>query len=517
MVGFWLYGLTDMDEGFYGAVVAEMNRRAEWITPIYNGKPWFEKPILLYWLTKPSLALFGGEFGLRLPSVLATLALYAVVAWFVNRRVSTRAAQWSVLVLGTSLLTVAIGRMVMTDALLCLCLSAALLTFYESLVGDRRWRLASAFLLGLSVLAKGPVGCALFALIVAVTYWREAGLRSAFRGWWAAGIGIFIATVACWYMPAYLTNGDAFVQEFLVKQNLQRFAGGDAAHTLHGPAGWFFYVPILIAGTLPWTFWIWPALKGRGTSEEGRATVEAGAEDTDERRGATDAGVLDTERNRGCEPSAAGREWQSVSRFLITWAVVVILFFSAAGAKLIHYVLPAIPPLAILVGGYWSRRERRRPSYGVPCGAAVAAVVLCIAVNVGMVAWDRGMFKGSAPEVQARAFANEVRILLASHPDAGVAIYKMGRQSKDMGTGKLKVQETNLPSLLFYLDLDVLETDDFGAVLQAPRPLYILTRAGRIGGAETQSAAGCLKEAESTDFFALWVLEPKPHIRGSRL
>ena len=41
LLGWWFYGLFDIDEGFYGAVVAEMNRRGEWITPFYNGKPWF--------------------------------------------------------------------------------------------------------------------------------------------------------------------------------------------------------------------------------------------------------------------------------------------------------------------------------------------------------------------------------------------------------------------------------------------------------------------------------------------
>src|SRR5580693_6722422 len=86
LLGWWLYGLFDLDEGFYAAVVAEMNRRGEWITPYFNGHPWFEKPVLLYWVAKPCLALFGGEFGIRLPSILASLATYAIIAWFGKRR-----------------------------------------------------------------------------------------------------------------------------------------------------------------------------------------------------------------------------------------------------------------------------------------------------------------------------------------------------------------------------------------------------------------------------------------------
>lgn len=470
LLGFWLYGLTDLDEGFYAAVIGEMNRRAEWITPFYNGHPWFEKPILLYWVTKPSLAIFGGEFGLRLPAILATLALYGVAAWFASRRLFFRTGQWSVLVLGTCLLTVAIGRMILTDALLTLCLSGALLCFFESLVGDRRFRLLSAFFLGLSVLAKGPVGCVIFALVLAITYWREPQLRAAFRGWWTLGTAIFAATVATWYVPAYLVDGRLFVDEFLIKQNLQRFTGGDVAHTLHGPASWFFFIPILIAGLLPWTFWLWPA-------------------------------VRDAVRLRE-DPASPAR------RFLLTWAAVVFVFFSASGAKLPHYILPAIPPLAILVADIFARRERSGTAQLVPWAAAFAAAGMCLFVNTGMIAWDRGVFKGMAPQSDARRLALEARSLLEQNPTTGVAIYKMGRQNKDMGTGHLKVQETALPSLLFYLDRDAIETDDFAAIAHAGRPMYILTRVGRIGSADMGLTSERLQIVDQNDYFMLYLLSP---------
>src|SRR5436305_1720172 len=92
-VGFWTYGLFDLDEGFYGAVIAEMNRRGEWITPYFNGHPWFEKPILLYWLAKPCLMLFGQTIGPRLPSVLASIGLFAWVTRFTRNHFGDAAAQ----------------------------------------------------------------------------------------------------------------------------------------------------------------------------------------------------------------------------------------------------------------------------------------------------------------------------------------------------------------------------------------------------------------------------------------
>ena len=113
LLGWWLYGLFDLDEGFYGSVVSEMNRRGEWITPYYNGHPWFEKPILLYWVAKPFMMAFGDVVGPRLPSVLATIGTYGLVAWFVRRRWNDETARWC-LRCRLLLLIVGLGRMMMT-------------------------------------------------------------------------------------------------------------------------------------------------------------------------------------------------------------------------------------------------------------------------------------------------------------------------------------------------------------------------------------------------------------------
>ena len=164
-------GLFDIDEGFYGAVVAEMNRRGEWITPYFNGKPWFEKPILLYWLAKPCMLLLGPYFGPRLPSVLCTIALFVVSGYFVKKRYGAAAQSFTIICLGTSVLVLGLGRQMMTDAALNLAMTAGFLSFYESLVGDRRWRILTAFCLGVGVLAKGPVALILFILVAGIALW----------------------------------------------------------------------------------------------------------------------------------------------------------------------------------------------------------------------------------------------------------------------------------------------------------------------------------------------------------
>ena len=437
LLGWWLYGLFDVDEGFYGAVTAEMNRRGEWITPFYNGQPWFEKPILLYWLAKPSLMLFGNMVGPRIPSILTTIGTYAIVAWFAKRRFGDLTSQIATLILASSLLVVGTGRMMMTDLPLLLCLTAALLTFWESLVSDAKWRLATAALLGLGVLAKGPVALILFSIIAGWTYWREPNLRSAFRGYWLPGTAILIAVMAAWYVPAYLANGQLFVQKFLIEQNIGRFTGGDAAHTLPGISGLLtgigMYVGVLLLGMMPWSLFIWrswPLRKKASTDEL-------------------------------CSN-------QVMERYLATWAAVVFIFFAISGAKLVHYLLPVFPPLAILVAKDAVTRSLKPERWRL---AGIACCVGMFLISNGVFLW---WFRASG-QAEVQALAGYVK-----KEGGPVAIYQMGRRNKDLGTGKPKLQETSLPSLLMYLDATALDTDDITEIAKAKLPIWIITRDNRI-------------------------------------
>jgi 4-amino-4-deoxy-L-arabinose transferase-like glycosyltransferase len=467
LLGWWQYGLFDLDEGFYGAVTAEMNREGEWLIPRLNGKPWFEKPILLYWAAKPCLALFGDALGLRLPSVLATLATYALLAWFARRRLAAATAQLTVLVLGSSLLFVGVGRMLMTDPLLVLFFTGTLVFFWESLVGDRRWRLASAACLGLAVLAKGPVACVLLVPILAYTFWREPELRPAFRQGWLAGALVFAAVVASWYGSCYVRHGERFVQEFLIEQNLNRFLGGDQAHHWGGVTGWFFYVPVLFLGMFPWSLLVaraWP-------------------------RRCTDM-----------TPEAALR------RFLATWALVVLMFFTVSGAKLPHYILPAFPPLALLVADTLMRRPL--PAFAGRRSAWLAAcpIVAAAAANAGFLWWyvhsGQAEAHGLARYVQARG--------------GDVAFYQISRRPAVAGAARPLLQETSLPSLFVYVDRRALATDEFDDLLKAARPLWVLTRADRVlpvDFARAEQAGAILREAVTPlrqEHFRLLRLDESP-------
>lgn len=435
LLGFWAYGLFDLDEGYYAAVVAEMIRSNDWITPHYNGLPWYEKPVLTYWLAAPFVWALGENWGPRLGSVLSMLGLYAALYGFAKRRVGWSVGVWAVLVASSSLLLVGIGRMLMPDAPLVLFLSLSLLTWFESLSKPLPWRAWSGLSLGLAVLAKGPVALALFGLVVAATYLREPELRKGYRGGWMAWALLLVATVGSWYVPAYLANPNEFVQKFLVEQNLERFAGGDEAHRVGGVFGLLFYVPVLLLGMFPWSLWIpiaWP-LRSRVTGEQG-----------------------------------------AFLRFCAVWAVVTVGLFTLSGSKLPHYVAPALPPLAILVAAHFAHRYNAT--------ARVLAWPIAWACAVAVLA--NGAFWTYYHRFHADVHA---LVRYARQRGGRLAAYQLPRRSRDLGTGTLEVQETSHPSLVFYWNGPVLEAERLDELIARPEALWVVTRPGRLTDRDFQT------------------------------
>jgi len=421
MLGYWQTGLFDLDEGFYGAIVAEMNRRGEWITPYYAGKPWFEKPILLYWIAKPLMAVFGDTVGPRLGSVLCSAGTLVIVQRFALKHFSLEAARLAPLILGSSLLFALPGQMMLTDGPLLLCLTGAWLSFYNSLADPvLRWQFGAW--LGLSVLAKGPVGILLTIPLLAYTYSKIPESRTGFRKGWLGFAVALVLTVSSWYVPAYLVNREQFVQKFLIEQNLNRFTGGDAAHTWSNPASYLYFLPILALGSAPW--WGF-ALK---------------------------------------EPRTSG-----VTRFLFAWAVIVFLFFTLSGAKLIHYVMPCLPPIAILAAA----RLQLRSEFGMRLTAAMLAVTSLIAW-IGFPLYY---------EASAQRLAHELIRSVPPGPET-IVLYQIGKRERDLGTGSTQLRETSLPSLWMYARHPLKDVEDHRELAELDLPAYLFTRQNRVIGTE---------------------------------
>lgn len=307
--------LWDIDEGMHAATSKDMVLSGDWLTPQYNGEKFYDKPPLHNWLVAISFLFFGfTEFAARLPAAL--LGLGCVMATYVMGRNISRplAAFLSAVVLATSAEYMILSRVVVHDISLAFFITLALVLFYSGYRQERHRRLL--FLLGyaamgFAVLAKGPVGVLLPAMVIGLFLILKKQLRFLKEmqlGW---GILILLAVASPWYIIISLKDPDYF-KYFFITQNLGSFLSGEARH----PEPIYYYIPVLMGGLFPWSIFLPLALY--------RVLRE--------RRAALDDGML----------------------FALIWLGVVFIFFSVASSKLGTYILPLFPAASLLIGALWS-------------------------------------------------------------------------------------------------------------------------------------------------------------------
>ncbi|MEE8218196.1 MAG: glycosyltransferase family 39 protein [Vicinamibacteria bacterium] len=311
--------LLGPDEPRYTRVAVEMHRAGEWVTPTLQGEPWLEKTPLFYWLAGAAFSVLGEtEAAARLPSVLALVLLVGVTALVGARLCGTRAGLHAGFIAGTSLLMFAYGRAASMDMLLAATVTAAigLAGLYVLGMSTSHVIPAAAAFAGLATLAKGPLGLLLPLLVL-------GGFVLATREWPLArglvsrlALAAFVLMAAPWYLAILVDQGRHFIDVFLLDHNLQRFTS--TVH--HHPGPFWYYLPILLAGLFPWSGLAVPALIW-----------------------------IRPHRSR-------------TDLFLALWLGLPLVFFSLAGSKLPGYILPCVPPLAILMGRAADRLASSEPS-----------------------------------------------------------------------------------------------------------------------------------------------------------
>lgn len=316
--------LLKADEGRYAEISREMAASADWVTPRLNGIKYFEKPPLQYWTTAAAYKVFGEhEWTARLWTAL-TGWLGVLLAFFTARRLwGEEAGLYAALVLGSSALYVMVGHVNALDMGLTFFMSLALSGFLlsQSRADDvpyrRRWMLVAWAGAALAVLSKGLIGLVLpGAVLVIYSLWaRDWGIWK--RLHLLPGIALFLLIAAPWFVAVSLANPE-FARFFFVHEHFERFL--TKVHGRYQP--WYDFIPILLGGMLPWLVALFPALA---------------------RAWAGDCG------QRGFRPR----------HFLLVWAAVIFLFFSASSSKLPAYILPVFSALALLIGDYLGKAPLR--------------------------------------------------------------------------------------------------------------------------------------------------------------
>jgi 4-amino-4-deoxy-L-arabinose transferase-like glycosyltransferase len=302
------------DECRYARIAEETSQAGRWVTPLLQGYPWLEKPPLYYWMTMPFFRIFGvSEATARLGPVLCALLAVAAALWLGTKLWSRQAGLLAAVILLTTIGFCAYGRSASTDMPItaCFTIAFALLAVAAVKGGMAFWKVASAYvMLGLAVLAKGPVAFALAAGIVLI-FWtldEQGGSLKRMHVW--SGSAIAIAVAFPWFWLAFKENGFSFISTFFINQNFARYI----SDVHHHEQPFYYFLPVLLGLFFPWSGWL-PAL------------VPASMR----------AKVLDW------------RAWNRGTVFLTCWAAFPLLFFSLSTSKLPGYILPSLPPLALLL------------------------------------------------------------------------------------------------------------------------------------------------------------------------
>ncbi|WP_333326193.1 glycosyltransferase family 39 protein [Microcoleus sp. LAD1_D3] len=232
--------------------------------------------------------------------------------------------------------TIAWGRTGVSDMLLVSCMCAALLAFFLGYTLEEqrekaefspvsasrfpnKWYLTFYVLIALAILAKGPVGIVVPALIVGSFGLYLGNFRQLWREMRpVSGILIILAIALPWYIFVILANGQTYIDSFFGYHNFQRFTGVVNKHS----APWYFYFFVVLVGFAPWSIYLPVAIA----------------------------------RTRFWQRSYWRRQPRSaqLSLFALFWFGCIFGFFTIAVTKLPSYVLPLIPAAAILVTLLWS-------------------------------------------------------------------------------------------------------------------------------------------------------------------
>jgi len=314
-------GFLGPDEPRYAWIARNMAESGDWVTPRLYGQPWFEKPPLLYWTAALSFKLFGvSEASARLPSAISALLATLAVAWLACPVYGSAVARWLLLLLPTTVAMIGFSHAAATDMLFAgtltiamvfsaLLVGAAPLTPPGSLTSSASFTsLLFGVFLGLAVLAKGPAAIVLSGGAVLLWAIFTKRWRDAFRCFHPVGIVAFCVTALPWYILCGRRN-PSFFRVFIIEHNFNRYLTPEFQHV----QPLWFYLPVLLIAFLPWTATlVW------AVARELRIFWK-------------------------------DRRLSSLAVFLLSWPCFCFLFFSASQSKLPGYLLPAIPPIGLLL------------------------------------------------------------------------------------------------------------------------------------------------------------------------
>jgi 4-amino-4-deoxy-L-arabinose transferase len=378
------------DESRYAEIPREMIASGDWIVPHLNGLRYFEKPVLGYWITAGSILIFGeNAFAVRLPSALAA-GISAMLLFYLlwKFREGYAIGLFAASLFLTFIETFAIGTFNTLDSLLSMFLTAAMVGFFFAHMEERPLKKTVLFALfgvfcGLAFLTKGFIAFAVPVVAILPFALWEHGIRRLFKDVWVAVLAAVLVSLP-WAVLIHLREPD-FWNLFFWQEHIKRFLASDAQHK----ASFWYLFAMLPAAALPWAF-VSPA-------------AATGLKRTDFKN--------------------------PLIRFAICWLLFPFLFFSFSQGKMVTYIMPCLPPLAILVSVGLDRYFKEGKYRLFNAGGVLLALLIGV-LAVVLVGVQTGAFQVIKPYAQTWKWVLGVAVLLFWTLFVLFSIRSSGRQKK---------------------------------------------------------------------------------------
>jgi 4-amino-4-deoxy-L-arabinose transferase-like glycosyltransferase len=360
--------LMDDADTVHAEAAREMVEHHDWVTlRINDGFRYLEKAPLMYWLVAASYKLFGvHDWSTRLPIALGMLALLLVVYRMGRRFYGDEGGLYAALALGTGFGPFIYTRFLIPEMLVALWLALGfdffLSTLEQAEAGQKPsrrlcWGIAAT--MALNVLTKGLIGLVFPIGTIFLYLLLTRNLRHLLRLRLFSSFLVFLVIAAPWHLLAGFRNpaqGQAkgFFWFYFVNEHFLRYLNKRYPADYDTVPIWLFW-GLMLVWLMPWTAFIVQALR------QSPAKLAAFRDGLSQQQRSTLVFAL--------------------------WPLLILLFFSFSSRQE-YYVLPGLPGVALLLGGWLAReaaspldsRERRsgRISSLVLVFVGMAACIACV-------------------------------------------------------------------------------------------------------------------------------------------